>query len=153
MAYYPNRKIEILRGDIFFISQYDNEQKPTRPAIVVSNNLANKYSTSVEVVFLTSQEKKPLPTHVEVMCKLPSTALCENIFSIQKERIGDFIRCCTDKEMEKIDKALLISLGIEEKKETQQRESKSVPDSHIEVERNLYKGLYEALLDKLMVRA
>ena len=67
----------------------------------------------MEVVFLPSQEKKALPTHVEVIARVPSTALCENIQTVSKERLSDFIRSCTTSEMKAIDKALLHSLGIE----------------------------------------
>ena len=107
---------DIFRGDIFYIRQgsfVGSEQKCGRPGVVVSNNLANKYSPNVEVVLLTSQPKKPLPTHVEVMARVPSIALCENIQTVSKERLGDFVRTCTDTEIESIDKALLCSLGIE----------------------------------------
>lgn len=119
MAYYmnnQNRNLEVYRGDIFYItagSYVGSEQKSGRPGIIVSNDTANKHSPNVEVVFLTSQEKKPLPTHVEVICKVPSTALCENIQTVSKERLGDFVKSCTTSEMKKIDEALLLSLGIE----------------------------------------
>lgn len=119
----------------------------------MSNDLANKHSPNVEVVFLTSQEKKALPTHVEVIARVPSTALCENIQTVSKERLSDFIRFCTTSEMKAIDKALLHSLGIEAPAVvgwgTQETEvPKAV--SEAEVERNLYKALYEQLLDKVM---
>ena len=90
-----NRNLEVYRGDIFYItagSYVGSEQKSGRPGIIVSNDTANKHSPNVEVVFLTSQEKKPLPTHVEVICKVPSTALCENIQTVSKERLGDFVK-------------------------------------------------------------
>ena len=114
--------MEIYRGDVFFITGssgriYGSEQKTYRPAVVVSNNKANKYSPVVEVVYLTSAEKaKYLPTHVDVLCQIPSVALCEQVSSISKERLGTYIRSCTDKEMKAIDKALIISLGLNEKK-------------------------------------
>lgn len=113
---YNNSTPEIYRGDIFYIMQgsyVGSEQKSGRPGIIVSNDLANKHSPNVEVVFLTSQEKKALPTHVEVIARVPSTALCENIQTVSKERLSDFIRSCTTSEMKAIDKALLHSLGIE----------------------------------------
>lgn len=113
---YNNPTPEIYRGDIFYIMQgsyVGSEQKSGRPGIIVSNDLANKHSPNVEVVFLTSQEKKALPTHVEVIARVPSTALCENIQTVSKERLSDFIRSCTTSEMKAIDKALLHSLGIE----------------------------------------
>lgn len=113
---YNNPTPEIYRGDIFYITQgsyVGSEQKSGRPGVIVSNDLANKHSPNVEVVFLTSQEKKALPTHVEVIARVPSTALCENIQTVSKERLSDFIRSCTTSEMKAIDKALLHSLGIE----------------------------------------
>lgn len=154
---YNNPTPEIYRGDIFYIMQgsyVGSEQKSGRPGIIVSNDLANKHSPNVEVVFLTSQEKKALPTHVEVIARVPSTALCENIQTVSKERLSDFIRSCTTSEMKAIDKALLHSLGIEAPSVvggggTQETEvPKTV--SEAEVERNLYKALYEQLLDKVM---
>ena len=105
-----------LKGDIFYVMKYSNvigsEIDNGRPAVIVSNNIGNQYSEVVEVVYLTTKAKKPLPTHVPIMCKEPSTALCEQISSISKERIGDYICTVTDEEMIAIDKALKVSLGI-----------------------------------------
>ena len=152
---YNNPTPEIYRGDIFYIMQgsyVGSEQKSGRPGIIVSNDLANKHSPNVEVVFLTSQEKKALPTHVEVIARVPSIALCENIQTVSKERLSDFIRSCTTSEMKAVDNALLCSLGIEAPSVvggTQETEvSKNAQQA--EVERNLYKALYEHLLDKVM---
>ena len=152
---YNNPTPEIYRGDIFYIMQgsyVGSEQKSGRPGIIVSNDLANKHSPNVEVVFLTSQEKKALPTHVEVIARVPSTALCENIQTVSKERLSDFIRSCTTSEMKAIDKALLHSLGIEAPAAVGGTQEIEVPKtvSEAEVERNLYKALYEQLLDKVM---
>lgn len=93
---------DFYRGDIFFIAHSPvsgSEQGGHRPGVIVSNDLANRYSPNVEVVFLTSQEKKPMPTHVPVQCKVPSTALCENIQTVSKERLDGFVRSCTAEEM------------------------------------------------------
>lgn len=152
---YNNPTPKIYRGDIFYIMQdsyVGSEQKPGRPGIIVSNDLANKHSPNVEVVFLTSQDKKYLPTHVEVIARVPSTAMCENIQTVSKERLSDFIRSCTTSEMKAIDKALLHSLGIEAPVVFGGTQESEVPKavSEAEVERNLYKALYEQLLDKVM---
>ena len=104
------------RGDIFYITPFYTvtgfEQRAGRPGVIVSNDANNKYSPNVEIVFLTSQEKKPLPTHVPVMCRVPSTALCENIQTVSKDRLSTFIKSCTTKELKNIDNALRVSLGI-----------------------------------------
>lgn len=125
------RTIEYRRGDIYYIEAggvcVGSEQKPGRPGVIVSNDLGNKYSSNVEVVFLTSQSKKELPTHVSVICKVPSTALCENIQTVSKERLGTFIRACSDNEMREIDNALLCSLGITIPEVERERESLRSP--------------------------
>lgn len=146
---------EYCRGDIFFITEgtyTGSEQSGGRPGVIVSNDLGNKHSPNVEVVFLTSREKKPMPTHVEVLCKVPSTALCENIQTVSKERLDTFIKSCTTKELKNIDNALLVSLGINSPLPVgggidENAPQKSTPT---EVERDLYKTLYEQILDKLV---
>ena len=110
--------MEIKRGDIFYIAKGNanttgSEQYPDRPAIIVSNDKCNEHSPCVEIVYMTTQEKNPLPTHVEVMCHVPSIALCESVNTVSKERVGNYIRSCTDREMKAIEDALLISLGID----------------------------------------
>lgn len=151
---------EYCRGDIFFITEgtyTGSEQSGGRPGVIVSNDLGNKHSPNVEVVFLTSREKKPMPTHVEVLCKVPSTALCENIQTVSKERLDTFIRSCTAEEMKQIDSALLYSLGIRSasmEEAPQQAANTPDPKANIqcreEIERDLYKNLYEQLLERVM---
>lgn len=149
---------DYFRGDIFFITEgayTGSEQNAGRPGIIVSNDIGNKHSPNVEVVFLTSREKKPMPTHVDVMCKVPSTALCENIQTVSKERLDSFIRSCTTSEMESIDNALLCSLGLHAPAAvgggTQEPVSAPAAISKTEIERNLYKTLYEQLLDRVII--
>lgn len=108
------------RGEIYYIYQSGSgngsEQVAGRPAIIVSNNKGNEFSPVVEVVFLTTKEKTQLPTHVEILsCKRPSIALCEQIDTISKSRIGKYNGKCTDEEMHKIDKAICVSVGIAQK--------------------------------------
>lgn len=107
----------IRRGDIFFIqpgSSVGCEQYAGRPGIIVSNDLNNKHSTVVEVVYLTTAPKKDLPTHVTVRSSPKGgVALCESIYSVSTERIGDYAGHVTQEEMANIEIALLISLGIQ----------------------------------------
>lgn len=112
-----HREEEILRGEIYYVYPsgcVGSEQTAGRPAIVVSNDKANKYSPVIEMVYLTTQEKTSLPTHVDIFsAKSPSIALCEQVHSVSKIRLGGFIAKCTDGEMAMIDGALCVSLGIE----------------------------------------
>ena len=84
---------EFYRGEIFYIrneSEYSgNVQGGGRPAVIISNDIGNNAGPILEVVYLTTQEKKPLPTHVKInSSKYPSTVLCEQIDTVNKDKVG-----------------------------------------------------------------
>lgn len=110
--------MEIKRGDIWYIeSGYStgSEQRPGRPAVVVSNDLNNVHSTTVEVVYLTTQPKRDLPTHATIhSMSRDSIAICEQITTVAVERIGNYRGCVTDAEMEDIEATMQVSLGLRE---------------------------------------
>lgn len=104
------------RGDIYYVekfSSYGSEQQPGRPAIIVSNDRNNNCSNTVEVVYLTTRDKPNLPTHVTVNgTGTPSTALCEQIHTVDMQRLMSFCGTCSKQEMQAIDASLAISLGL-----------------------------------------
>ena len=115
------------RGDIVWVSDskgVGSEQRGERPALIVSNDAANEHAPIVTVVWLTTADKKPLPTHCEVKATEKSTALCESVVTISKERIVDYIRTVTDSEMAEVERCLMIALGLT----PQQGESVTVYD-------------------------
>lgn len=107
---------EYHRGEIFFINEGESsgsEQGGARPGIIVSNDVGNKHAPIVEVVYLTSREKKLMPTHVRIKSSpIPSIALCEQIETVYKKRIGKYLAKATIDEMKQIDKALAVSIGL-----------------------------------------
>ena len=106
----------ISKGDLIYVSagySVGSEQRSGRPAVVVSNNVNNRASSTVEIVYLTRQPKKDLPTHVMIRSAPEySTALCEQINTISVERIARVIGHITDSESVLMDKAMAISLDI-----------------------------------------
>lgn len=117
----------IRRGDIFYIrnerSRTGSEIKKSRPGIIVSNDMNNRYGRVVEVVYLTSKPKsRDMPTHVEIRSTgRKSTALCEQPTAVAVERIENWIGTATRKEMQMIDRALMVALGIKAEKEEGKR--------------------------------
>ena len=82
----------------------------------------NEHSPVAIVVYLTTQEKKKLPTHVKITTTArPSVALCEQIETVYKGRIGRYIGQISETEQKYLDKALGISIGIGSKYQSQQR--------------------------------
>ena len=154
------------RGEIYFIrSTYHeegSEQRADRPAVIVSNN--NNNSETVEVVYMTTRPKTDLPTHVFTRSAIsPSTILCEQICTVGKHRVEGHIGTLTDSEMQAVDAALAISLGLDF---GQRARTCAAPDpesvlSSEEIadlihegikdraERDVYKRLYENLLEHM----
>lgn len=106
------------RGEVYYIfkgpiDSVDNEMQSGRPGIIVSNDRCNHSSCVVEVVYLTTQPKTELPTHANIASSpRESIALCEQVQSVAVSRIGDYICTLTDAEMEAVNNALLVSLGL-----------------------------------------
>lgn len=105
-------KMQIFRGDIYFVKKKSDSKAAEAPAVVVSSNIANNKNKSVIVVWLSRFPENDAPTHVPVICQAQSTAMCENISTVYKDRIGNLIRSCTDAEMRQIDDALSIALEL-----------------------------------------
>lgn len=114
------------RGEIFYVNngsreQVGSETKKDRPAIIVSCDANNKHSSVLEMVFLTTQPKAELPTHVTIRSTgRVSTALCEQPTPVAVERLNNYIGKASDSEMQNIDTALLIGMGINYDKKMQQ---------------------------------
>ena len=110
----------ILRGEIYY-AELDpvigSEQGGRRPVVILQNNKGNQFSSTVIVAPLTtSRFKQPLPTHVEVYTdglRCTSTVLLEQIRTIDKQRIGDYVSDISEFDMRQIEGAILYSLEID----------------------------------------
>lgn len=110
----------IKRGELYYADLspvVGSEQGGIRPVLVVQNNIGNKYSPTIIAVAVTSQiNKAKLPTHIELdtTCGLPkdSVILAEQMRTLDKRRLKDKIGALDDKAMEKVNNALLVSLGF-----------------------------------------
>jgi mRNA interferase MazF len=110
----------IRRGELYYADLnpvVGSEQGDSRPVLIVQNNTGNKYSPTVIVTPVTSNiNKNPLPTHVPITkdCGLgkDSLVLTEQIRAIDRSRLGSYIGCIGESAMLKVDKALLVSIGL-----------------------------------------
>lgn len=108
----------IKRGDIFYAELnpvIGSEQGGTRPVLVISNNTGNRHSPTVIVAAITSRvhTKAKLPTHTEVRdfegLDKDSVILLEQIRTIDKQRLRQYIGILPDSIMARVDKALAVS--------------------------------------------
>ncbi len=92
-----------------------SEQRGIRPAVVIQNDIGNKFSPTTIVAFVTSKRKKNMPTHVKIQCSgLPkkSTVMSEQISTISVNRLRNYVGTLSFHDMKRVDLALKISLGF-----------------------------------------
>ena len=110
-----------IRGDIYYANMephVGSEQGGERPVVVLQNDMGNKHSSTLIIATLTSKvdKKLNLPTHVlldqKPGLKVPSIVQLEQIFTIDKRRVQRFAGQTSSEEMDRIEAALKISLGM-----------------------------------------
>ena len=113
--------MSIKRGDIFYADLspvVGSEQGGIRPVLIIQNDIGNKHSPTVICAAITSRmNKAKLPTHVEISSRdygivKDSVVLLEQIRTIDKQRLKEYVCRVDHKLMKKVDEALLISLML-----------------------------------------
>ncbi len=109
----------VKRGDIFYADLdpiIGSEQGGIRPVLVVQNNAGNKYSPTLVVLPISSAKKNNMPTHIRIcgskMLPKDSIVLAEQIRTIDRERLMRYVGSVGLEVMEKVDRAVKISIGV-----------------------------------------
>ena len=111
----------IRRGDIFYADLspvVGSEQGGIRPVLVIQNNVGNKHSPTVICAAITSKmNKAKMPTHIEISTKdykivKNSVILLEQIRTIDKQRLKEYICHIDGRMMQSVDQAIKISLEL-----------------------------------------
>ena len=112
---------KIKRGDMFFAELafgIGSEQSGFRPVLIIQNDVGNKHSSTVIVAIITSRtaNKAKIPTHCHIKARQglgrDSLVLLEQIRTIDKARLNDYIGTLNSEVMSKVDRALAISVGL-----------------------------------------
>jgi len=111
---------KIRRGEIYYANLspiIGSEQGDSRPVLIVSNNMGNKYGPTVVITPITGNLKKTsLPTHVIIPLSsgivTDSLVLVEQIRTIDRSRLGGYIGRIGSDVQSEIDDALAICVGI-----------------------------------------
>ena len=113
------RKIQ--RGDMFYADltpTVGSEQGGVRPVLIIQNNTGNRYSPTVIAAVISSKtrRKAKLPTHCTVSAQQrlwrDSLVMLEQIRTIDRARLQEYIGTLDEQAMARIDKALAVSVGL-----------------------------------------
>ncbi len=109
------------RGDIYYADLrpvIGSEQGGIRPVLIVQNDVGNKHSPTIICAAITARmNKAKLPTHIELSTEKydmdkDSVVLLEQLRTIDKKRLKDKV-CHLDAQiMQKVNRALMISLEL-----------------------------------------
>jgi len=114
-------KTPIGRGDVVQVRLDPGEGREirkTRPAVIVSNHVACRLDSVVQLVPITGLQDRPLrPYEARIESdssglKKPSRAVANQIRTVAKHRLGKRLGSLSTDELEAVDRAIAIQLGL-----------------------------------------
>ena len=109
---------DIKRGEIYLADLnpvMGSEQGGVRPVVVIQNDIGNRFSPTIIVAARTGRYKKDMPTHAplkSIGLLKDSIALLEQIRTIDKCRLIEYVGEVSEKEMNGIVEALRKSMDV-----------------------------------------
>ena len=110
------------RGDIYLVDLGTNvgsEQGGCRPVLLLQNDVGNHFGPTLIVAPVSSRywKKSKQPTHtlIEGIQNLssPSVVLAEQLLTIDKVRVMKYLGKVPEEQMQEVNKAVKVSLGLE----------------------------------------
>lgn len=104
------------RGDVWWVAfdaSLGGEIRKTRPAIVVSNDIANRALNRVQIVPLTSNVSRLFPSEAYVTIgSARSKAMADQIATVSKTRLRERIGRISANDLDAVGRAIKIQLQI-----------------------------------------
>jgi mRNA interferase MazF len=104
------------RGEVWWVSfdpAVGGEIRKRRPAVIVSNDAANKHLNRVQVVPLTSQTGRVYPSEALVtFAGKQGKAMADQLTTVSKLRLINHAGNLTDAEMRQVERAIKVQLNL-----------------------------------------
>jgi len=106
----------MLRGEVWWVNfdpSVGGEIRKQRPAIILSNDAANKYLNRVQVVPLTSTVGRLYPSEALVTLQgQQSKAMADQLTTVSKMRLMSRIGRVSARDMQQVERAVRVQLGL-----------------------------------------
>ena len=112
----------VRRGEIYWLQlppASGSEQAGRRPVLIVQNDVGNRASPTTIVAAITSRPRqRRYPFHIPFLGQesglpLDGAVLCEQIQTVDQQRLGSLAGALGPERMREVDQALHWSLGLE----------------------------------------
>jgi mRNA interferase MazF len=104
------------RGDVWWVNfepSIGGEIRKKRPAIIVSNNAANKFLNRVQVMPITSNTDRLFPSEAYVtVAGKKGKAMADQLATVSKQRLSKRIGSVSDDEMNMVVEAIKTQLDL-----------------------------------------
>lgn len=113
-------EVSINRGEIWAVDlepTRGSEMGKLRPCLVVTNDVANKYSRVVTVVAVTTaapRKRYPFMVEIPKSASMPrqSWVNCAHVRTVDRNRLGKYYTSLDSDTMRRVNEALLVQFGI-----------------------------------------
>ena len=104
------------RAEVWWVSfepSAGGEIRKKRPAVIISNDAANKYLNRVQVVPMTSRTDRVYPSEALVrVSRRQSKAMADQLTTVSKQRLMNRMGRLSAPDMSKVEHAVMVQLGL-----------------------------------------
>lgn len=153
---------EFLRGEVYWVSSGDSlgsELQSGRPAVIISNDYANKEQETVVVAFLTQADRPRGVQQYHVRVKVldeERRVVCQQVRTVDKSRLLKFVARVSNEDMKRVSGALATSLSLtppavlEAQEAQKRRENPTDEVEKLKLELEIVRRMYDRVLDQLV---